>query len=26
MVQVSLSVNDYLKNNIRTVPDWPAAG
>ncbi len=26
MVQVSLSVNDYLNNNIRTVPDWPAAG
>lgn len=26
MVQVSLSVNDYLKNNIRTVPNWPAPG
>jgi len=23
---MALSVNDYLKNNIRTVPDWPVAG
>lgn len=21
-----LSVNDYLRQHIRTVPDWPAAG
>jgi adenine phosphoribosyltransferase len=26
MSEVALSVHDYLKNNIRTVPDWPAAG
>ena len=24
--EMALSVNEYLKNNIRTVPDWPAAG
>jgi adenine phosphoribosyltransferase len=24
--EIALSVNDYLKNNIRTVPDWPVAG
>jgi adenine phosphoribosyltransferase len=24
--EMALSVNDYLRNNIRTVPDWPAAG
>ena len=24
--EVPLSVNDYLKHNIRTVPDWPVAG
>ncbi len=24
--EVPLSVNDYLKSNIRTVPDWPVAG
>jgi adenine phosphoribosyltransferase len=24
--EMALSVNDYLKNNIRTVPDWPVAG
>ena len=23
---VPLSVNDYLKSHIRTVPDWPVAG
>jgi adenine phosphoribosyltransferase len=26
MSEVALSVNDYLKNNMRTVPDWPVAG
>ena len=24
--EVPLSVNDYLKQNIRTVPDWPVTG
>jgi len=24
--EMALSVNDYLRNNIRTVPDWPVAG
>ena len=24
--EMALSVNDYLRNNIRTVPDWPAVG
>jgi len=24
--EVALSVNDYLRNNIRTVPNWPAPG
>ena len=24
--ELALSVNDYLRNNIRTVPDWPVAG
>ena len=24
--EMALSVNEYLKNNIRTVPDWPVAG
>jgi adenine phosphoribosyltransferase len=24
--EVPLSVNDYLKHNIRTVPDWPVTG
>ena len=24
--EMALSVNDYLRNNIRTVPDWPATG
>ena len=24
--EMALSVNEYLKNNIRTVPDWPEAG
>ncbi len=24
--EMELSVNDYLSNNIRTVPDWPVAG
>ena len=24
--EMALSVNDYLRNNIRTVPDWPLAG
>jgi adenine phosphoribosyltransferase len=26
MSEVALPVNDYLRNNIRTVPDWPMAG
>jgi adenine phosphoribosyltransferase len=26
MSEVALSVNDYLRNNIRTVPNWPAPG
>ena len=26
MREVSLSVNEYLKSNIRTVRDWPVAG
>jgi adenine phosphoribosyltransferase len=26
MSEVALSVNEYLKQNIRTVPDWPVAG
>jgi adenine phosphoribosyltransferase len=26
MSEVALSVNEYLKNNMRTVPDWPVAG
>lgn len=24
--EMAVSVNDYLRNNIRTVPDWPVAG
>ena len=24
--EMALSVNDYLRKNIRTVPDWPVAG
>ena len=24
--EMALSVNDYLRNNIRTVPDWPVVG
>ena len=26
MREVPFSVNTYLKNNIRTIPDWPVAG
>jgi adenine phosphoribosyltransferase len=25
-MQTSTSVNDYLRDHIRTVPDWPAPG